>query len=69
VGYEGHGLLHAFSNLAGLPGLAAPAGLDDGLPVGVQIVGPRWSELRLVGIARALEQEEILPGFQSPPGY
>lgn len=45
-----------FCNLTGLPGLAAPAGLDDdGLPVGVQIVGPRWSEMRLLEIAGELE--------------
>jgi len=56
-------------NLAGLPALAAPAGLDRaGLPIGIQIVGPLWSELRLLDIARTLERAEILPGFQAPPG-
>jgi amidase len=54
-------------NLTGLPGLAVPAGLDErGLPVGIQIVGPLWSELRLLEIARALEQAGVLPGFQAP---
>jgi amidase len=58
----------AVCNLTGLPGLAAPAGLDEqGLPVGIQIVGPLWSEIRLLEIARALEQAEVLPGFQAPP--
>jgi len=61
------GLL-TFCNLTGLPGLVVPAGADDqGLPIGIQIVGPRWSELRLLDIARALESAGILPGFQSPP--
>jgi len=64
-----HRLLTAF-NLTGLPGLAVPAGLnDDGLPAGIQIVGPRWSDMRLMSIARELEEAAILPGFQRPPGY
>lgn len=61
------GLL-AFCNLTGLPALVVPAGAaDDGLPIGSQIVGPRWSEMRLLDIARAFEKAEILPGFRSPP--
>lgn len=57
-----------FGNLTGLPALVVPAGADDhGLPIGIQLVGPRWSETRLLGIARALEREEILPGYRSPP--
>jgi amidase len=57
-------------NLTGLPGLVVPAGLDDdGLPIGLQIVGPLWSEMRLLEIAGELERAEILPGFQVPPGY
>ena len=46
----------------------APAGADDEhLPIGVQIVGPRWSELRLVEVGRALEAVQVLPGFRPPP--
>jgi len=59
-----------FANLAGLPALTVPAGRDaDGLPVGLQIVGPRWSEVRLLEVAGALEKAGILPGFTPPPGY
>jgi amidase len=66
--YDDNGLLHAFADLAGLPALVAPAGLDvTGLPVGVQLVGPRWSELRLVRIVQELERVGILPGFRAPP--
>jgi amidase len=70
TGYEAEGQQLAFANLTGLPGLVAPAGFDGGgLPVGIQIIGPRWSELGLLAIAHALEEAEILPGFQPPPGY
>jgi amidase len=69
-GYHNQGHLLVFANLTGLPGLVAPAGFDDdGLPVGIQLVGPRWSEPRLLDIAHALERAGILPGFQPPPGY
>jgi len=65
-----HGRLQVFCNVTGLPALVIPAGLDDdGLPIGLQIVGPRWSEMRLLEIARALERAEIVPGFQAPPGF
>jgi amidase len=60
------GRMGVFCNLAGLPALSVPAGLHQGLPIGVQLVGPRWSEPRLLEIARALEQAGILPGFQRP---
>ncbi len=57
-----------FCNLTGLPALAAPAGLDEsGLPIGIQIIGARWSEMRLLAIGNALEQTGILPGFRAPP--
>ncbi len=43
-------------NLAGLPGLSIPAGLSQDLPVGLQIVGPAFSENRLFAVGHALEQ-------------
>jgi aspartyl-tRNA(Asn)/glutamyl-tRNA(Gln) amidotransferase subunit A len=42
-------------NMAGLPGVSIPAGLSDGLPVGLQIVGAPWSELSMLRLARAYE--------------
>jgi amidase len=59
-----------FADLAGLPGLAVPAGHDEnGLPIGVQIIGPQWSDMALLDIAAAFEGAGILPGFSRPPGY
>jgi aspartyl-tRNA(Asn)/glutamyl-tRNA(Gln) amidotransferase subunit A len=44
------------ASIAGLPALAVPAGRDaDGLPVSVQLVGPRGSEARLIALARRIE--------------
>jgi aspartyl-tRNA(Asn)/glutamyl-tRNA(Gln) amidotransferase subunit A len=42
-------------NVAGLPGISVPCGLADGLPVGLQLMGKAWDELRLFEIARAYE--------------
>ena len=39
----------------GLPGLACPATLADGVPVGVQLVGPRYGEEMLFAAAEAME--------------
>lgn len=45
------------SNLTGFPALTLPIGaLADGLPIGIQLVGPPWSEARLLAVAHALEQ-------------
>ena len=45
------------TNLAGVPGVSVPFGNDDqGLPVGMQLQGPMWSDARLLSIAAALEQ-------------
>lgn len=46
-------------NLAGLPGLAIPAGeTDAGLPVGLQLVGPRRTDKNLLKFAEELKNEE-----------
>jgi aspartyl-tRNA(Asn)/glutamyl-tRNA(Gln) amidotransferase subunit A len=43
------------SNMAGLPGISIPCGLSDGLPVGLQLIGPQFAENRLFEVAHVLE--------------
>jgi aspartyl-tRNA(Asn)/glutamyl-tRNA(Gln) amidotransferase subunit A len=42
-------------SLAGIPAISIPCGLSEGLPVGLQIAGPAFSENRLFDAAHALE--------------
>ena len=53
-------------NLAGLPGISVPAGLDvQGLPLGLQLIGRPWEEGDLLNTAVALESAA---GFVAKPG-
>lgn len=46
------------ANLAGLPALSMPCGVDgEGLPVGAQLMGPRFGEQVLLSVAHAYQQE------------
>jgi aspartyl-tRNA(Asn)/glutamyl-tRNA(Gln) amidotransferase subunit A len=49
-------LLTIPSCMAGLPGLNIPCGLSDGLPVGLQLIGPQFSENTLFRTGHALER-------------
>ncbi len=52
-------------NLAGLPGIAVPAGLDaQGLPLGLQLIGRPWEEGELLDLAQAIESRA---GFLARP--
>jgi aspartyl-tRNA(Asn)/glutamyl-tRNA(Gln) amidotransferase subunit A len=42
-------------NLANLPAISVPAGEVDGLPVGLQLVGPKFGEETIVNAAAAVE--------------
>jgi amidase len=69
VGYWSYGRYATPFNLTGQPSLSVPLTTSaDGLPIGLQIVGPRWSEMRLLRVARALEAGGLLPGFRRPAG-
>jgi amidase len=51
-----------------LPSTVAPVGLtDDGLPVGMQIVGPEFADLGTIWLAGELAR--LIGGYQPPPGY
>ena len=61
-------MLHwpALATVCGLPATAMPAGLTKGgLPVGVQIIGPRGGDSRTIAVAEAIEAR--LGGFRPPP--
>jgi aspartyl-tRNA(Asn)/glutamyl-tRNA(Gln) amidotransferase subunit A len=44
------------ANLAGLPGISTPCGFVDGLPMGLQLIGPHFSESRLLGAAHQFQR-------------
>lgn len=44
-------------NMAGLPGISIPAGISNGLPVGLQIIGNYFDEPRLLNVAHRYQQE------------
>ncbi len=44
------------ANIAGIPGISVPAGLSDGLPVGLQIMAPAMHEETMLRVAHAYEQ-------------
>jgi aspartyl-tRNA(Asn)/glutamyl-tRNA(Gln) amidotransferase subunit A len=44
------------ANLAGLPALSIPAGFDNGLPIGLQLMGKHFSEHRLLNVAHHYQQ-------------
>lgn len=53
------------ASLAGVPGMAIPAGLNDkGLPLGLQILGRPWEEETVLRVSHAIEQKA---GFNAMP--
>ncbi|MBN9516054.1 MAG: amidase [Alphaproteobacteria bacterium] len=56
------------ANLTGQPAVVLPCGFSpEGLPIGLQLVGKRWGEAKLLGVAKALEK--LLPPCPVPPDY
>ena len=70
VGPRGHAVYTGWVNAAGLPALAFPAGLANGLPVGMQLVADLGGEAMLLGLVEGLENmsgnREIRPGSAMP---
>ena len=56
------------ANLAGLPGVSLPCGFVDGLPMGLQLIGPHFSEGRLLNAAH-LYQRATEWHTHAPRGY
>ncbi|HEX6714218.1 MAG TPA: Asp-tRNA(Asn)/Glu-tRNA(Gln) amidotransferase subunit GatA [Thermoleophilaceae bacterium] len=50
--------------LAGIPAISIPSGMSDGLPVGLQLAGPAFSENKILDASYALEQ---VLGFEGIP--
>ena len=53
-------------SLAGIPAISIPNGLSEGLPVGLQIAGPAFSENRILDASLALEKAI---GFDGSKAY
>ncbi|TIW28423.1 MAG: amidase [Mesorhizobium sp.] len=68
---ESYWMLPAYGavfNYSGHPALTIPGGYgSEGLPIGLQLVGRRWSETRLLGLASAMAP--LAGGFRRPTGY
>jgi amidase len=58
----------SFATLTGLPATTAPVGLTrDGLPVGIQIIGPHLEDATPIDLAGKLA--DVVGGFRPPKGY
>jgi amidase len=63
-----HEYPYALSQISGCPMIVVPAGVDgQELPFGLQVLGRRWDDERLLEIAHLLS--ELMPGFQRPSDY
>ncbi|MEM7286603.1 MAG: amidase [Actinomycetota bacterium] len=57
------------ANVLAFPSAAVPVGLVDGLPVGVLVNGPRWSELLCLEVAELIEGAGLAPTTPIDPTY
>ncbi len=57
-----------YASITLLPATAAPVGeTKEGLPIGVQIIGPQYGDYSTIAFAKLLEKE--YRGFEPPPAY
>jgi aspartyl-tRNA(Asn)/glutamyl-tRNA(Gln) amidotransferase subunit A len=61
AGLANNGLLTFPCNLHGNPGISIPAGFLDGLPIGLQAIGPHFSEPLLLELAHTVERNRPWP--------
>jgi len=57
------------ANLAGIPALAFPSGVEDGLPVGMQLLAPAFREDLLFQVTRRWEEEHPVARPPDYPGF
>jgi aspartyl-tRNA(Asn)/glutamyl-tRNA(Gln) amidotransferase subunit A len=58
VGPRGHAVFTPIINHCFLPACSVPCGLDrQGLPIGLQVIGPRFADARLLALAGRIEQQ------------
>jgi amidase len=68
VPYRGQTMWSSIATLAGLPATAMPIGLSgDGLPIGMQIIGPWLEDRTTIAFAGLVERE--FGGFVAPPAF
>jgi amidase len=68
VPYFDQAMWISMATLTGLPATAMPIGRsDDGLPIGMQIIGPHLEDRTTIGFAQLAERE--FGGFVAPPGF
>jgi Asp-tRNA(Asn)/Glu-tRNA(Gln) amidotransferase A subunit family amidase len=61
VGPENNGLLTIPANISGHPAISVPAGLHQGLPVGLQVIGRHHTDQLLMDLALVVERERPWP--------
>jgi amidase len=62
------GAFTSIVSVTGLPAVSVPgAASADGLPIGLQVIGRRWHDLRLIALAERVA--ELTGGYRRPPGF
>jgi aspartyl-tRNA(Asn)/glutamyl-tRNA(Gln) amidotransferase subunit A len=68
VGPRGHAVFTAIGNACGLPGLTLPCGLHEGLPIGLQVLGPAGADARVLAFGLQAEAAVKPPlAWPEPP--
>ena len=66
--HHSHDMTAIFNLISPCPAITVPCGLDDdGMPVGAQLIGPRWRSDEVIRVASAIEA--AMPPIGRPPAY